>query len=160
MRFELDFPIIEDQYRAENKSIPWFSKKFPSLSFYRRMMGVVWKASRLAKKGQYDDQSWCKSSYDILKALERLGDQNRHPTFRESDQAPAAMCNHRKPHEYPGNIPAPLPDLPQEELNIRHQGSAHHLPCIQTHNDFQKSGRCWQEQSQKGFPNSPKRRIG
>lgn len=73
MRFELDFPIIEDQYRAENKSIPWFSKKFPSLSFYRRMMGVVWKASRLAKKGQYDDQSWCKSSYDILKALERLG---------------------------------------------------------------------------------------
>ena len=73
MRFELDFPIIEEEYTTDQRTIPALTKSFPSLSFYRRMVRTVWKASRLAKRGKYDDHQWCKSSYDIFQALEHIG---------------------------------------------------------------------------------------
>ena len=73
MRFELDFPTIEEKYRTNFEKTGWFAKSFPSISFYRRMLKIVWKAARLAKKGDYDDKCWCKSSYEILRAVEHVG---------------------------------------------------------------------------------------
>ena len=75
MRFELDFPLIEGNYLTRRRKVGWFSAAFPSLSFYRRMVSTVWRAAGLAKRGKYDDPSWCKSSFEILEALEHIGTQ-------------------------------------------------------------------------------------
>jgi 1-acyl-sn-glycerol-3-phosphate acyltransferase len=73
MRFELDFPVIQNQYQTTPKDTGWFRKTFPSLCFYKKVLGVVQRAASLAKKGNYHDSDWCRSSYDTLKALESIG---------------------------------------------------------------------------------------
>jgi 1-acyl-sn-glycerol-3-phosphate acyltransferase len=73
MRLRLDFPIIGDNYRTATQSISWFSKSFPSIGFYRKMILIVNHAARLAKRGIYNDEQWCGSSYRILKAIENVG---------------------------------------------------------------------------------------
>lgn len=73
MRFELDFPVIKNDYQTPQIEPPWLAKAFPSVSFYRKMIGTVLRAAHLAKKGNYKDQNWCLSSFEILRALESLG---------------------------------------------------------------------------------------
>ncbi len=46
---------------------------FPSISFYLSFMGIIYRSSRKAQKGTYDDEAWRLSSYQILQALERSG---------------------------------------------------------------------------------------
>lgn len=75
MRFELEFPVIKDHYQSCGDNSGWPGKTFPSLTFYRKILGIVFKAAYLAKRGQYTDPAWCESSYDILKALEKVGTQ-------------------------------------------------------------------------------------
>ncbi|MCZ6673405.1 MAG: lysophospholipid acyltransferase family protein [Verrucomicrobia bacterium] len=75
MRFELDFPVIQDQYQTSPRKLSWIARKFPSLTFYKKMFGVVKRAARLAKQGKYGDPEWCLSSYEILRALESVGTQ-------------------------------------------------------------------------------------
>ena len=36
-------------------------------------MAIVFRASQKAKRGKYDNSAWCKSSYDILRSLEKKG---------------------------------------------------------------------------------------
>lgn len=72
MRFQLDIPVIREDYQYQNDP-SWFGKAFPSLAFYKKMLGVVFRAARLAKRGEYTDAAWCVSSYNILKALEGVG---------------------------------------------------------------------------------------
>jgi len=48
----------------------WFA---PSLIFYCRFFGVVFRASRKAKRGVYEDPDWCQSSYEVFKLLENMG---------------------------------------------------------------------------------------
>lgn len=45
----------------------------PSLAFYSRMIWVVERAGRQAKRGLYDGPTWTKSSLDILRLLEDVG---------------------------------------------------------------------------------------
>ncbi|MBH53842.1 MAG: 1-acyl-sn-glycerol-3-phosphate acyltransferase [Opitutaceae bacterium] len=73
MRFELDFPVIQNSYTSKAYEAGWFSKSFPSFVFYRKMLGIVFRSSRLAKRGKFDDPSWCLSSYDTLQSLESVG---------------------------------------------------------------------------------------
>lgn len=73
MRFELDFPIIENTYTSEARKTGWLSRSLPSIRFYSNMLRIVCRAARLAKKGIYNDPDWVKSSFGILKAIEKVG---------------------------------------------------------------------------------------
>ncbi|MBC9866957.1 MAG: 1-acyl-sn-glycerol-3-phosphate acyltransferase [Opitutae bacterium] len=75
MRFQLEFPVIIDRYRSPDASPAWFTRRFPSLAYYLKILPIVCKASILAKRGLYDDPAWCRSSFDIFKAIEGVGIQ-------------------------------------------------------------------------------------
>ena len=51
----------------------WFRRTFPSVVFYPRLFGIVFRASGRAKRGRYDDAAWIGSSSDTLQLLESLG---------------------------------------------------------------------------------------
>jgi 1-acyl-sn-glycerol-3-phosphate acyltransferase len=73
MRFALDYPQIDDNYQTSAEINSWFARKFPSLTFYKKISYVVFRGAQMAKKGLYSDQEWCNSSYQILKAIESTG---------------------------------------------------------------------------------------
>lgn len=60
-------------YETAFRRIPPWRRVFPSLFFYRAMMGIVWRASRLARRGVYDTRQWAASSREIIVALEAVG---------------------------------------------------------------------------------------
>ncbi|MEE8450910.1 MAG: lysophospholipid acyltransferase family protein [Thermoguttaceae bacterium] len=60
-------------YRTDPQRVSLLARMFPSLTFYRRFLGIVWRASIKAKRGRYDGAAWCESSLNILGALERVG---------------------------------------------------------------------------------------
>lgn len=43
------------------------------LTFYTRVVWIVWQARRLAVRGRYDDERYCGSSLNTLRAVERCG---------------------------------------------------------------------------------------
>lgn len=55
------------------KSPSGIVKIWPSLYFYSHFVGIVIKASRLAKAGRYDGEEWTQSSFEVLQLLERIG---------------------------------------------------------------------------------------
>ena len=62
-----------NKYRTINKKISLISKFFPSFIFYIDMLNVVFRSSSLAKRNIYKDAEWSKESYNIMKALEKVG---------------------------------------------------------------------------------------
>jgi len=60
-------------YQTAPRRIFPFSKAFPSLSFYSKFLAIVFRASQKAKRGKYDNPAWCKSSYGVLRSLEKKG---------------------------------------------------------------------------------------
>ena len=46
---------------------------FPSVMFYMHLICIVYRASRLAKKGHYDGSDWLESSYEVMQELEKIG---------------------------------------------------------------------------------------
>lgn len=63
----------QNTYKTANPEISWFALKAPTPIFYPKMLLVVLKASRLAKRGNYSGEKWIQSSLDIVKALESVG---------------------------------------------------------------------------------------
>ena len=51
------------------------SRLSPSLPFYARLIAIVMRSSRRARRGRYDTWDWAASSFDVFKALERVGVQ-------------------------------------------------------------------------------------
>jgi 1-acyl-sn-glycerol-3-phosphate acyltransferase len=49
------------------------ARLFPSLYFYSHFVHTVYKYGMLAKKGQYDDLNWYRSSLLVMRALEKAG---------------------------------------------------------------------------------------
>jgi len=47
----------------------------PSASFYCNLLCIVYKASRMAKRGNYDGVTWAESSYSVLREIEKIGVQ-------------------------------------------------------------------------------------
>lgn len=45
----------------------------PTMAFYTRMLGVVFKSAHRAKRGRYGDAEWVNSSIDIFNGLEAAG---------------------------------------------------------------------------------------
>ncbi len=115
MRFQLDFPVIADRYRSPDTSPGRFARHFPTLAYYLRILPIVFKASSLAKRGLYDDPAWCRSSFDIFKAIEGVGTKcsirnlravtemnspfvvvGNHMSTLETFLLPYLICPHRK----------------------------------------------------------------
>jgi 1-acyl-sn-glycerol-3-phosphate acyltransferase len=60
-------------YRTPGRSVSLFSKIYPSVLFYLRLIGIVCRSSRVAKRGEYGDIHWIESSLDVLRRLEEAG---------------------------------------------------------------------------------------
>jgi 1-acyl-sn-glycerol-3-phosphate acyltransferase len=62
-----------DDYRSPESRPSWFSRAFPSLRFYPKLLGIVWRASKSSRRGTYDDDAWIRSSLEVVRLLESLG---------------------------------------------------------------------------------------
>ncbi|OQY24367.1 MAG: 1-acyl-sn-glycerol-3-phosphate acyltransferase [Desulfobacteraceae bacterium 4572_35.2] len=71
----LTLPLIDDCYDTPPNSSIWPCNKIPTACFYPQAFYVIWQAAQMAKQGIYTDGDWAKSSFNIVKALERCGVQ-------------------------------------------------------------------------------------
>ncbi len=62
-----------DHYDSPDRPIGWFARTFPSLAFYRQIVGVVLRSSKKARDGIYDDVAWHDSSVEVVEFLESVG---------------------------------------------------------------------------------------
>lgn len=60
-------------YRTGPRRIFPLWKALPTLGFCRHIFSIVLRAGARAKWGTYDTTAWCKSSLEVLRALERIG---------------------------------------------------------------------------------------
>lgn len=65
--------VTNGEYRTTPRKVSWFARMFPSFSFHSRMAGIIWRASKKASRGLYNDDEWVKSSWEVVHALERVG---------------------------------------------------------------------------------------
>lgn len=63
----------QNKYHSPDQRPSWFARKFPDWYFYPRMIGVVFKAAHLSKRGRYGSDEWIDSSRTTMKALEGAG---------------------------------------------------------------------------------------
>jgi len=61
------------EYRTPERKIGALSRLFPSLSFYLKVMSIVWHDSRQVRRGSYDSAAWHDGSVKTIKALEMSG---------------------------------------------------------------------------------------
>lgn len=71
MRQELAFN--GDAYNTDSKKRWALLRAFPNFFFYCQDLRIVWRASRLAKRGKYDTAAWVASSHAVVRALESVG---------------------------------------------------------------------------------------
>ena len=60
-------------YQTSATSLSFAAKAFPSLTFYAKLIAIVYAGSRKAKRGQYPKTQWVLSSSDVIRALESIG---------------------------------------------------------------------------------------
>jgi 1-acyl-sn-glycerol-3-phosphate acyltransferase len=63
----------ENAYQTTGPPASWLSRCCPSAVFYAKILGIVYRASKLAQKGLYDNQCWIDSSLTTIRALEAVG---------------------------------------------------------------------------------------
>ena len=61
------------EYHTPEREIGWLSRLFPSLTFYFRLIAIVWGDSRKVRRGNYDSAAWQDGSGRTIKALEMAG---------------------------------------------------------------------------------------
>ncbi|MBT4482072.1 MAG: 1-acyl-sn-glycerol-3-phosphate acyltransferase [Candidatus Latescibacteria bacterium] len=69
----IQLPFKDSIYRTDSEKISPFVRTFPGLTFYSRFINIVYKSSVKAKQNRYDDEEWCQSSLNVLRALENVG---------------------------------------------------------------------------------------
>jgi 1-acyl-sn-glycerol-3-phosphate acyltransferase len=60
-------------YRTKPKPRSLLGRLSPSLTFYAKFVNIIYQGGRKAKQGLYSDADWCRSSIDIIRALESVG---------------------------------------------------------------------------------------
>ncbi|MGW8195163.1 MAG: lysophospholipid acyltransferase family protein [Desulforhopalus sp.] len=70
-----NLPSLQSGYQTEKRQLSGLSQMFPSLSFYLRLAGVIWRAGRVAKAGRYNDERWVEDSFAVMELLESAGVQ-------------------------------------------------------------------------------------
>ncbi|MFA5515764.1 MAG: lysophospholipid acyltransferase family protein [Desulfuromonadales bacterium] len=63
----------EGNYASPERWVAPWRRACPSVFFYPAMFGIVWRSSRMARLGRYDDREWAASSAEIVAALETVG---------------------------------------------------------------------------------------
>ena len=61
------------EYHTPKQKTGWFSRLFPSLSFYSKLMSIVCGDSRKVRRGKYPSAEWHDGSVRTIKALEMSG---------------------------------------------------------------------------------------
>jgi 1-acyl-sn-glycerol-3-phosphate acyltransferase len=69
----LKYLTTQNNYRSLQPPVSWVARKNPTGVFYLKLLGIVWKASRLSKRGSYTRERWVQSSLDTVEALESVG---------------------------------------------------------------------------------------
>jgi 1-acyl-sn-glycerol-3-phosphate acyltransferase len=67
------FLTSESAYQSTGPPASWLGRCCPSAVFYARILNIIYRASKLAQKGLYDDQCWIESSLATVRALEFVG---------------------------------------------------------------------------------------
>ncbi|MBW2477585.1 MAG: 1-acyl-sn-glycerol-3-phosphate acyltransferase [Deltaproteobacteria bacterium] len=78
-------------YHSPNHPVSPLARMSPSLAFYLKAFRIVWRSSRRAMSGNYDDVAWHDSSVQIVKALESVG-CHLHVTGMEHLNNPQGPC--------------------------------------------------------------------
>jgi 1-acyl-sn-glycerol-3-phosphate acyltransferase len=65
--------VIDNQYRSPDTPPGLLARLLPGLLFWPGVFLVVWRGSTLAKRHQYSDEEWSRSSLNTLRLLERAG---------------------------------------------------------------------------------------
>ncbi len=87
----------QNAYHSPDRSVSWFARRKPAPAFYARIALIIWKASRLCKKGTYTDDRWVQSSLDTVRALESVGGRfelENLSVFRQLESACVFVGNH------------------------------------------------------------------
>ena len=63
----------ESAYQTGGRPSSRLGSCCPTAVFYSKILGIVYRASKLAKKGRYDNQRWIESSLTTVRALEFIG---------------------------------------------------------------------------------------
>jgi 1-acyl-sn-glycerol-3-phosphate acyltransferase len=69
----LTVKLNSGRYLSTAQRIGGLCALLPSVCFYPQAAWIVFKAAQMAKQGIYTSGDWAKSSFEILKALERSG---------------------------------------------------------------------------------------
>jgi 1-acyl-sn-glycerol-3-phosphate acyltransferase len=67
------FLTSDSAYQTTGLPASWLSRCCPTASFYARILGIVLRAAKLAKKGLYDNRRWVESSLATVRAIEAVG---------------------------------------------------------------------------------------
>jgi len=62
-------------YTSSRQPLSWPARLLPSASFYCNLLFIVFKASGMARRGEYDGRAWAESSHDVLREIEKIGVQ-------------------------------------------------------------------------------------
>jgi 1-acyl-sn-glycerol-3-phosphate acyltransferase len=63
----------DDVYETDPNARSWLASRFPTTAFYRKFIWNVYRSSVKARRGEYDDQEWARTSHQVLQALESVG---------------------------------------------------------------------------------------
>jgi 1-acyl-sn-glycerol-3-phosphate acyltransferase len=60
-------------YQTTGPPASWLGRCCPTAVFYAKILGIIYRASKIAQKGLYDNQCWIQSSLTTIRALEAVG---------------------------------------------------------------------------------------
>ena len=69
----MDYLTKNNDYRSPQQKTAWLKRKLSSFFFYKKLMPIIWKASKLSKKGLYQEKTWVSGSIEVVKAMESVG---------------------------------------------------------------------------------------
>lgn len=66
-------PPVTVDYVSPPPHPGWWARTFPSFAFYPGLIGIVRRAARFARRGEYTDERWIVSSQETMRLVERIG---------------------------------------------------------------------------------------
>ncbi|BET66463.1 lysophospholipid acyltransferase family protein [Opitutales bacterium ASA1] len=66
-------PAIASAHVTPMRHPSLLARTMPGAVFYGRLASIVWRASRKARNGRYDDRAWIASSLEVVEAIEAIG---------------------------------------------------------------------------------------
>ncbi len=69
----MNSPPGSGDYHSPERKLGWASRAAPGTIFYLKLLQIVLAAGRAARRGEYTDADWIRSSRAILTALEEAG---------------------------------------------------------------------------------------